>query len=161
MRRIDVFISKLSEKESELRVQSYLLKKIIIRAQSYYTEIIQEKHPKTKANFMMSNYSENLKKWKLQLHQGSPHPSKFFTFLSLQMYHMIQKGTTFQISSLQGLPNCLFHHADKWTTVLSLTHKTSDRSTINDPNSLAMSLWRSGWSVVSPLDLDMHTTLMQ
>ena len=56
MRRIDVFISKISEKESELRAQSYLLKKIIIRAQSYYTEIIQEKHPKTKANFMMSNY---------------------------------------------------------------------------------------------------------
>ena len=26
MRRIDVFISKLSEKESELRVQSYLIK---------------------------------------------------------------------------------------------------------------------------------------
>ena len=85
MRRIDVFISKLSEEESELRVQSYLLKIIIkIRAQSYYTEIIQEKHPKTKANFMMSNYSENLKKWKLQLRQGSPHPSKFFTFLSLK-----------------------------------------------------------------------------
>jgi len=111
MRRIDVFISKLSEKESELRVQSYLLKKK--KAQSYYTEIIQEKHPKTKANFMMSNYSENLKEWKLQILQGSPHPSKFFMFLSLQMYHMIQKGTTFQISSLQGLPNCLFQHADK------------------------------------------------
>ena len=113
MRRIDVFISKISEKESKLRAQSYLLKKKIIRAQSYYTEIIQEKHPKTKANFMMSNYNENLKKWKLQLRQGSPHPSKFFMFLSLQMYHMIQKGTTFQISSLQGLPNCLFQHADK------------------------------------------------
>ena len=73
---------------------------------------------------------------------------------SLQIYHMIQKGNTFQISPLWGLSNCPFQHAEKWTTVLGLTHKTSDRPNTNGPNFLAMSQGRIRWSSFSQLDLD-------
>ena len=79
--------------------------------------------------------------------------SKHLLFLSFQIHHIKQRGTTFQISPLRWRPKRPCQQAKSPTTNKGMTQLTPNKPKTISHNSEATGQWRKRWSTLSLLHL--------
>ena len=79
--------------------------------------------------------------------------SKHRLFLSFQIHHIKQWGTTIHISPLRWQPNQPCQQARSSTTNIGITQQTPNKPKTISHNSRATRQWRNRWSTVSLLHL--------
>ena len=82
------------------------------------------------------------KKRSLRLGMECSMSSKHLPFLSFQIHHIKQRGTTFQISPLRWRPKRPCQQAKSRTTDIGMTQQTPNKPKIISHNSEATRQWR-------------------
>ena len=78
---------------------------------------------------------------------------KHLLFLSFQIHHIKQRGTTFQISPLRWQPKRPCQQAKSPTTDIGMTQLTPNKPKTISHSSEATGQWRKSWSTLSLLHL--------
>lgn len=79
--------------------------------------------------------------------------SNLLLFLSHQIHHIEQWGTTFQTASLWWRPSFPCQQANRSTTVLGITQWIPNKMKTTDHNLVTIGQWNERWSTDYPLPL--------